>query len=231
MLRLSAFPSVRIHKSLLAVCFMLFFWTLFDGTVSYISPIAINHAGYSDTVLGIILGSSSIAGAVFDFLLSKYLRNSSFRRVYLLMFVLCSLFPVILWNAKIIWMFLLAMGVWGLYYDLVSFGTFDFVGRMFREEEHSSSFGIISVFKEFGYTLAPLIAGLTLGALLIVDWKPIFLMYIFLFISILFFFILFYTTRGKTEELISPPIIKSQIQFWKSHFGLKLAKSYLLHCF
>ena len=69
---------------------MIFFWALFDGIVSYISPLLITHGGYSKTALGFLLGSSSVAGALFDYLLSRYLKNPHYRGVYLMMFAACA---------------------------------------------------------------------------------------------------------------------------------------------
>ncbi|PIP51951.1 hypothetical protein COX09_04210, partial [Candidatus Beckwithbacteria bacterium CG23_combo_of_CG06-09_8_20_14_all_47_9] len=62
-------------------------------------------------------------------------------------------------TAKTFWLFLLAMSLWGVYYDLKNFGSFDFVARFTKTAEHSSSFGVMTVFQAAGYLLAPLIAG------------------------------------------------------------------------
>lgn len=224
MLPLRNFSS-RIHKltvhqqPLFIVSLMLFFWTLFDGSVSYLSPLAIRQAGFSDTVLGLIIGSSSITGAVFDFVLSKFLKNTHFRRVYLVMFGLCFLFPIVLLKAKTIWLFLLAMAIWGLYFDLVNFGTFDFVGRKIEVEDHAQSFGIVNVFKSLGYLLAPLLAGLALGTSNIVDWRPIGLMTIFLAVAFCFYLLLISTTRQKKELIENTFLPKlhvlSEMSLWR----------------
>jgi len=199
---------------------MLFFWTLFDGTVSYITPLKISQAGFSDTLLGLIIGFSSIAGGTFDFLLSKFLTNTHFRRVYLLMFAVCFIYPLILWQAKEVWLFLIAMALWGLYYDLDNFASYDFVGRKFSEEEHSSSFGLMSIFKELGYTISPLIAGFALGAAAIVDWKPILLMFVFLTISFSFYVLLKNITAKATHDYMEKVTYKPlnflrEISVWK----------------
>src|SRR5260221_13134119 len=92
------FQKIKSHqRSLYVACLMLFFWTLFDGTVSYVTPLKISQAGFSDTTLGLIIGFSSVAGGVFDFLISKFLTNTHFRRLDLLMFALCFAYPLILW--------------------------------------------------------------------------------------------------------------------------------------
>lgn len=99
------------NKLLYMIATMLFFWAMFDGILGYLVPLVITQAGFSDTVMGIIFGSSSIVGGVFDFLLSKFLNNTHFRRLYLAMLAICALYPLILWQAKGIWMFLLAMAM------------------------------------------------------------------------------------------------------------------------
>lgn len=131
------------QRLLYLVSFMLFFWALFDGILGYLVPVVITSSGLSKTEMGLIFGFSSVAGAVFDFLLSKYLKNTHFRRIYLIMFACCFVYPLLLWQAKGIWLYLLAMSVWGLYYDLENFGNYDFVGRKAEEEEHASHFGVM----------------------------------------------------------------------------------------
>jgi len=204
---------------------MLLFWAIFDGIISYITPIVINESGYSNTIMGIIIGSSSIAGALFDFILSKYLQNSSWRRLYIVMFVICLVYPLVLMQSKIILVYLIAMCLWGLYYDLLSFGNFDFVSRELLPEEHSSSFGVMGVFKSSGYLLAPLIVGLTLGEIL--DWKPYVIAWIFLILAFIFFIALYIQGkkgRLKTERLVQyrPKGFLLEISLWKKISGVLL---------
>jgi MFS family permease len=223
------------HKSLYAACLMLLFWTLFDGVVSYASPLAITQAGYSETLLGFIIGMSSAAGAIFDFVLSKFLNNTHFRRVFLLMFAICFTFPLILLQAKTFWMFLLAMVVWGLYYDLMNFASYDFVGRKFPENEHSTAFGLLNVFKELGYVLAPLIAGLVIGTASHMNQQPFLLMLTFLAISIIFYLVLTYITSRETKEYIENKTIKPhniarELFLWKT-IGRQLIPVLILSMF
>ena len=69
----------------------MLFWALFDGLVSFVTPILITEKLGSRTEMGLILGSSSIAGALCDIFLSKVLRNTHFRRMYLFMFMIWCL--------------------------------------------------------------------------------------------------------------------------------------------
>lgn len=206
------------HKPLYLFSLVIFFYAIFDGIFTYVFPLAIEQNGFSKTMMGIIIGSSSVVGAFFDFIISKYIRNTHFRRMYFLMFAFCFLAPIILWSAKPLWIFLLASALWGIYYDLYSFGKFDFVSRATTKEEHSSGFGMLSIFSSLGYMIAPILAGLAIGE--IVDWKPYSLMYGMLIISFLFFCILVYLHRKKegqspTSEVHKPINFLKEIGIWE----------------
>ncbi len=222
----------RQYKLLFTLCLMFLFWTLFDGMVSYVSPLAISQAHLSDTLVGIIIASSSVFGALFDLFLSKFLNNTHFRRVYILMFVLCGSVPLILWTAKSIPFFVLAMAIWGFYYDLMNFGTLDFVGRRAKESERATHFGRLSIFKELGYMLAPLVAGLVIGNSGIIDAKPIVLMYVFLVAALLFFVVVMSISLTEREEYIKDERIRSrnifvEIYLWR-RFGKILFPALIL---
>lgn len=151
-------PRKSYIHLLYSVAIMMLFWALFDGLVSFVTPILITEKLGSRTEMGLILGSSSIAGALCDIFLSKVLRNTHFRRMYLFMFMICFLHPLVLMQANTVIVYLIAMILWGLYYDLQNFATFDFMNVEIPKAAYSSSFGVITVFKSAGYLIAPLIA-------------------------------------------------------------------------
>ena len=138
---------------------MILFWTIFDSLITYIIPIALTNNNFSKTAMGLIIGSSSLFGALFDIFISRYVSDINYRRVIFWMFVFCGFVPLLLIIGGNTTIFLLAMLVWGVYYDLYNFGTFDFVVRTTAAKDYSSSFGLIEVFKGFSNIIAPLIAG------------------------------------------------------------------------
>ncbi len=151
-------------KLLYNAAIMLFFWSIFDAIMSYMVPIAITEKGFSQTTMGLIYASSSVFGAIFDFILCKVLKTTHFRRVFLLLHITCLFFPILMGVASGALIFIAAMGVWGLYYDVMKFGTFDFVTRRSDHTDHAPSFGVFSIFKSLGYFVGPLVAGyLVLG--------------------------------------------------------------------
>ncbi|MFA6525394.1 MAG: MFS transporter [Patescibacteria group bacterium] len=188
------------HRSLYALSIMILFWTMFDTVVTYVTPLILTEHGLSNTIMGIIIGSSSVFGALFDLIITKIAPQATFRRLFLAMFAICLVYPLILWQAKSIWMFLLAMALWGVYYDLVNFGKFNFIGRFQKESEHSSSFGVTEVFRAIGVSLAPVFVGITIVS--VVTWQSFVLSWIFLGIGVIFYLLLATITRKQN------PIIK-----------------------
>lgn len=142
---------------------VIMFWAIFDSVMQYITPLLIQEQGFSNTAIGLIIGFSSVAGAAFDFFIYKIFKNTDFRRIILVMFAICFFYPLLLWQTKSVWMFLFAMAVWGIYYDLYGFGAFNFVAKYIKRKDSASSFGLIQIFKSAGNIIAPLIIGLLVG--------------------------------------------------------------------
>lgn len=211
------------HKPLYVLSVMIFFWTIFDSILSYAIPLILTEHGFSSTVMGFIIGSSSIAGAAFDFLMCRFVKKVNYRRVFMAMFAISALYPLVLWQAKIVPMYILGMIIWGIYYDLVNFGIFDFVSRYTEKDEHSASFGIVQVFKALAGIIAPLIAGLLIVDF--VDWKTFAGSFVFLSIGFLFLIFLLVLTRKKkmtvidNDECCDEKKLKNflnEIHLWKS---------------
>lgn len=168
--------------------FIVLFWTIFDSIMQYITPLLIEEQGFSNSMIGLIIGSSSIAGAAFDFLICKFFKNTNFKKVFLIMFIICAIYPLLLWQAKTFWLFVFVMAVWGLYFDLYGFGVFNFIGRYTKKADHSPSFGLVQIFRSLGGILAPFIAGLVI--INYVDWRIFSLSWLFLGVGFVFFLVL-----------------------------------------
>lgn len=207
------------HKQLYAASVMLLFFTIFDGIFSFVTPLVITQRGISEGVMGLIIGSSSLSGMLFDLMLCRILQDTRYRRVYLVMFIAGSVYPIVLWSSSVVWIYFLAMALWGLYYDLFNLGNFDFIARTTKSEEHSSSFGVMKVFIGLGYLIAPIVAGVAIGES--VGFRPFALGWIFLALSFLVYLFLVFMKRKKSHpRSISAacPIARStfaEIRLWK----------------
>ncbi len=184
-------------KIFLNIVLIVLFWAIFDGTFSYLIPIFFSEIGLTKTQMGLIISSSSAFGAIFDFLLSRFLKKTHYRRLFFFFYIFCSIFPIVLWSShKLLFFSIIAMAIWGLYYDLMNFAIFDFIGNH-SKSENSQRFGIVSIFKSVGISIAPILA----GALIInaVTFKPFLTAYIFLFISFLFYLVLVRLSSKDTQ--------------------------------
>ncbi len=135
-----------------------FFIAIADSIMSYFVPIVITEVGFTNTEMGLLYASSSIFGAIFDFILSKTLKSTNYKRMYLYTILLGIVFPLLLFTNSIFWFYLMAMMIWGLYYNIWNFGYYDFVAREQKTGSHASSFGFLSMFNDLGYVIGPLIA-------------------------------------------------------------------------
>jgi MFS family permease len=174
------------------VALMAFFWTIFDLIISYIAPILITERGFSNSQMGMIIAFSSISGAFFDFILARLLRSTNYLKTFFLVLVISFILPFVLWTSHHIFIYLLAMAIWGLYYDLYTFASYDFVSRnALTEGQHARDFGIIELFRSLGGLVAPIIT-----TILIVDkvyfghmmWPLLFLIIAFGFYLLLLSF-------------------------------------------
>jgi MFS family permease len=208
------------NKILFTASLMILFWSLFDGIISYVTPILIENHGFSKTMIGLIIATSSFAGAFFDFLISKLLKNTHYVRLFLILFFICFSYPLLLWSANNVFLFVFCMAIWGLYYDIFNFGLFDFVSGNSEKQEHCQNFGVVSIFKSVGYLLAPIIASLLISNQ-IVSPTPLVYSFIFLAIASVFFIILTsYTSRhgfhqGMEAKRKSIDWLR-EIKLWKS---------------
>lgn len=140
----------------------IFFWTLFDGTISFLTPRLITAIQGNEAKMGLILATSSVWGAIFDFLIARNRRRLSYRRLLFYLLAICAGYPLLLHYATKTWLMLIAMAVWGLYSDIFRFSIFNFISHETPKEKFAFSFGLIDIFKTGGYLLAPLIIGIVL---------------------------------------------------------------------
>ncbi|MEK7526710.1 MAG: MFS transporter [Patescibacteria group bacterium] len=210
------------HRHLYLFSTVLLFWSIFDGIISYITPIVITGEGLSKTAMGIIYASSSVFGALFDIGISGIIKKPHFRRLFLLMFIVSFIHPLLLWQAKSVFIYLIAMASWGMYYDLLGFGSYDFVSRKMAPEEHASSFGVIDVFRGIGHVIAPVLAGLVIVAL--VDWKIYSLAWGFLLISLSVFISLLVYLKIHHFEYLRPQKESTMSFFKQLHIWRGLIK-------
>lgn len=214
---IQSIPIKPKNTSIYLFGIMILFFVLFDGIITYLIPLVTLEHGFSKTLIGIIISSAAISGAFFDFAIYKIFKHPLYRRLFIVMFSICLAYLFLIWNAHTFILYLLAMILWGLYYDLKNFGTMDFTCRYYPKQEATTNFGIIQVFQSLGYVLAPLIAGFLI--IDVVGNTPFIAALIFVGISIFLFILLIVQTRNAHQYIPEKPIMRAsiseEISLWK----------------
>jgi MFS family permease len=197
--------------------FMLFFWAIYDGIISYLTPIIMENRGLSNSAIGMLISLSAISGAIFDVLISKYFRFSHYLRFFIFIYIICLTYPLLLWSASNIALYAFLMAAWGLTYDFINFGIYDLAARISKKNEHTKNITLINSFKSIGYLIGPLVI-----TYLISSWSlnssSFFLVYLFLAISLSFYVILF--SFSSLKEFLNPPVHTPTILHWGSEIHL-----------
>lgn len=140
---------------------ILIFVFLADALLAYWTPILIQRTFNSSLVMGFVMSLSSLVGITSDFFVPQIVKTISVRRLLISSIFLSITFSFLLFSSVSFsfWIVLIAVSVWGLYYELLSFASKQFVAFSVPKPAHASAWGVIYSAKSLAYTVSPLIAG------------------------------------------------------------------------
>lgn len=144
----------------LTVSVILFFVYLGDAILSDWVPSFLQVALGGSLFMGLVFSFSSVVGFVTDLVFPQLLRKFKARRLILLAIAANLIFSgILIWTTTWPWLvlFLLAMAVWGVYYELLWFGSAQFVSDNVPTESRSGVWGVLSVFKSLAYFIGPIV--------------------------------------------------------------------------
>lgn len=149
-------------KRVIAFLAILFFVLLSDAVLSDWVPGYLQGVLGSPLMMGLMMALSSVVGFLMDLIFPQLLRNSGVRKLGggallgALAFML-SMLSSTLWS----YILLLAVGMaaWGIYYELDSFMTQQFVAGVAPSHERSSVWGIVRVVRHAAYFFGPIVGG------------------------------------------------------------------------
>ncbi len=149
-------------KRVTAFLVILFFVLLSDAVLSDWVPGYLQNTLGSPLAMGLMMALSSVVGFVMDLIFPQLLRSSGVRKLAggallgALIFLL-SMLSSTWWSYAII----LAMGMaaWGIYYELDSFMTQQFVAGVAPTHERSSVWGVVGGVRNAAYFLGPIVGG------------------------------------------------------------------------
>lgn len=214
------------HLAFYLLIMLLFY--ISDSIMSYGSPVVINDSLADPALMGLVFGFSSLVGFVFDLLASKFFPNKPFSFFADLMFKLVVFFPLtfLLLPSKI-WIFLFAMGVWGVYYELSRFAHFNFINDYLSHDQHTKAWSLIGFVQTLGLTLGPIMASYLLSNH--ASWRLFLVAFVFSISAYLLY--LKFVSFLKKHNCQNSPVRKisflEQLQLW----GILLKKLWPLYLF
>jgi len=149
-------------KRVSAFLVILFFVLLSDAVLSDWVPGYLQGVLGSPLAMGLMMALSSVVGFVMDLIFPQLLRSSGVRKLAggallgALIFLL-SMLSSTWWS----YLLILSMGMaaWGIYYELDSFMTQQFVAGVAPSHERSSVWGVVGVVRNAAYFLGPIVGG------------------------------------------------------------------------
>jgi MFS family permease len=142
---------------MLAITFFLY---LGDAIVSDWVPTYMQTTLGGSLMMGIMMSFSSLLGFLADLVFPQIFRRVTERRMVMLAIssVLMTA-GILLWTTHfpMVALFLIAMGIWGLYYEFLYFGMSQFVARIAPVTQRSGVWSVIGVIKSVAYFIGPLI--------------------------------------------------------------------------
>jgi len=143
---------------------IIFFVSLNDGIISYITPVILNDR-YNDTlIVGSILSISSFFGIFFNLFVSKFFpyKNYKFFVSWMLLFaILTPISLMILPKALVPFIFI--MIIWSIYYEFRNYSKYDFVNRFLPSKMNAEAWSVMTTFQSTAYMLGPVIAFLLIN--------------------------------------------------------------------
>lgn len=141
---------------------IMFFIFLADAVLSDWVPGYMQDVTGSATKMGFIMAFSSVVGLAMDFLFPQILRATTVKRLMIYAMGGGLIFAgILLWTTwwPLILLFLVAMAVWGVYYEFFGFMTQQFVAEVAPLPVRSGVWAILETFKSVAYAIGPLIGG------------------------------------------------------------------------
>lgn len=148
-------PELLLKKPFNIFCTMFGFWIFFDTTITFLVPLKMNALGFSPWLIGLMFAISATTGALFDLVSLKIFKTASYKKLFSTMFILCLVYPMILFFSNNIPLLILTMGIWGIYFSLHSMGNMDYIGRRTDKKSFAINFGKMQIIQAISALLAP----------------------------------------------------------------------------
>ncbi len=155
------FKTNPVWSKVILFSFTMFFLQIADAVISYWVPNEIERNFLNPTTMGFIIGFQSVVGFIADLFFPHIFKKTKSRILIFwgtLAILTTSFFLVGASARPFVGLFLVTMFFWGIYYELITFARFQFVGSVVPANMRTGSWGIMGTFTNLAYFLGPLIA-------------------------------------------------------------------------
>lgn len=147
------------YSKIVPMMLVVFFLYFGDAILSEWIPTFMQSKLGGSLAMGLMMSFSSVVGFLADLVFPQLFKKASSRKMVLL--AVSSVFitaGILLWTTHFIYpaVFLMAMGVWGLYYEFLNFGLSAYVVKTAASSDRAGVWSVITVFKSLAYCLGPL---------------------------------------------------------------------------
>ncbi|MCE7898138.1 MAG: hypothetical protein DPW11_02575 [bacterium] len=201
-------------KRVVAFLIILFFVLLSDAVLSDWVPGYLQNVLGSPLKMGLMMALSSVVGFVMDLIFPQLLRESGVRKLAggALVGALVFLFTMLSstwWSYALI--IALGMAAWGIYYELDSFMTQQFVAGVAPSNERSSVWGVVGVVRNLAYFLGPIVGSYVVvyGDIMVVLGAAS-----ILFLAYLLFLVIRLPRPSEISHYDHPLDIKQEVRYW-----------------
>ena len=187
---------------------VMFFITMGDSIMSYVSPIYFEEVLHNSTQMGLLIASSSLFGFVADLIISKLFPNKRYSFFLIWTIFLAILFPLsYAFLSPTITVLIFGMAVWGIYYEFLEFSNFHFIHEHQNPSDHSKSFGTLQSIRSIAWIVAPLVSSM----LLMEGYRTSFMAAIGFFVVGLIAFVMFNASLPKKKHQTIEKVVKRNI--------------------
>lgn len=140
---------------------VLFFIRFADSIIAFWAPNQIQNTLNNPVFMGIIISFQSVVGVVADLVFPRLLKSASVRKLVFWAILASALTSLFLSSSVVkpfLAIFVVTMALWGIYYELISFANFQFMGSAVPAHRRSGAWGIFGIFVSLAYFFGPLVA-------------------------------------------------------------------------
>ena len=148
------FKENLVWNRLLTFSLILFFLRLSDSIIAFWAPNQIQNSLQNPVIMGAIISFQSIVGFSADLIFPRIFKTVRTRRLIfwaILVSALTSFFLSASTFKPLLAIFIATMTLWGIYYELVNFANFQFMGTVVPSQMRAAAWGFTGIFVNLAY--------------------------------------------------------------------------------